>query len=197
MFGETRLTFYKPIMKRIICLLALFGLFFTGISVAQQSEPKVTIVKYSDYQCPGCKYFVSIEKQLKEEYGEDIEIITKHFPLRMHEYAQLSARAVEAAREQGKHHEMHDLIFDGQEHWARGNAEGIFIGYARSLNLDMDKFRADLNSAAIQRRVMEDKNEGLDLGVNATPTFFINGHKIPQNPPTYAAFKAIVEQFMN
>lgn len=189
-------------MKRILLFITVFGLFFTGVSLAQEtegkkSEAKVTIIKYSDYQCPACKSFVPIEEKLKEEYGSDIEIITKHFPLRMHEYAQLSARAVEAAREQGKYHEMHQLIFEGQEQWARGNAEGIFIGYAKSLDLDMDKFMDDLNSADIQKKVMADKKEGLELEVNSTPTFFINGDKIDQNPRTYAAFKSIVDRYMN
>lgn len=189
-------------MKRFFILTGLLSFLFLGISFAQEtneekSEAKVTIVKYSDYQCPGCKYFVHIEEQLKEEYGSDLEIITKHFPLRMHEFAQLAARAVEAAREQNKYHEMHKMIFEGQEQWARGNAEAIFIGYAKELKLDMDEFMDDLNSAEIQKRVMDEKREGLEKEVNSTPTFFINGEKIAQNPRTLAAFKSIVDRYMN
>lgn len=189
-------------MKRFFLLVSLFGFLFAGVSFAQEtdekdSEAKVTIVKYSDYQCPGCKYFVHIEEQLKEEYGSDIEIITKHFPLRMHEFAQLAARAVEAARKQDMYHEMHMMIFEGQEQWAHGNAEAIFIGYAKELDLNMDQFLEDLNSADIQRKVMAEKREGLEKEVNSTPTFFINGEKIAQNPRTFAAFKSIVDRYMN
>lgn len=183
-------------MKRGFLLLTLIGLLFTGTALAQDSEPKVTIVKYSDYQCPACKYFVDIEKKLKEEYGSTIEITTKHFPLNMHEYAQLAGRAVEAAGQQGKAHEMHDIIFEGQEQWARGNAEGTFIGYAKELDLDVQQFRSDLNSAEMQRIVMEEKKEGMNLNVSSTPTFFINGEKLDRNPRTFEAFKTIVDKYM-
>lgn len=170
-----------------------------GTVWAQQkdsAEPKVEIVKYSDFQCPACKYFVSIEEKLKEEYGDKVKITYKHFPLNMHEFAQLAARASEAAKAQGKFQEMHDLIFEGQEQWARGNAEGMFIGYAKKLDLNMDQFKEDLNSASTQNIVMKDKQQGLDLSVNSTPTFFINGAKLENNPRTYGGFKAIIESQM-
>ncbi|MBD3617211.1 MAG: thioredoxin domain-containing protein [Gracilimonas sp.] len=186
-------------MKRGLFLLTFFALIFGGTAIAQdagESEAKINIIKYSDYQCPACKYFVSIEEQLKEEYGSDITITTKHFPLNMHEHAQLASRAAEAARVQGKYQEMHDMIFAGQEQWARGNAEAMFIGYARSLDMDVEKFRSDMNSADMQRIVMQDKREGLNLNVNSTPTFYINGVKIEQNPRTFEAFKAIIDNIV-
>lgn len=183
-------------MKRGLFLFTFFALIFGGTAMAQDSEAKINIIKYSDYQCPACKYYVSIEEQLKEEYGSDINIKTKHFPLNMHEYAQLAARAAEAARVQGKYQEMHDMIFAGQEQWARGNAEAMFIGYARSLDMDVEKFRSDMNSADMQRIVMQDKREGVSLNVNSTPTFYINGVKLEQNPRTFEAFKAIIEDIV-
>ncbi|MFP8489807.1 DsbA family protein [Gracilimonas sp. Q87] len=187
-------------MKRGLFLLTIFALMFSGSLMAQSSEgsnAKVEIVKYSDYQCPACKYYVPIEEQLKAEYGDDISMTTKHFPLNMHEYAQLASRAAEAARVQGKYQEMHDMIFAGQEQWSRGNAESMFIGYANSLDLDIEKFRADLNSADMQRIVMADKRQGMRLNVNSTPTFYINGVKVEQNPRTFEEFKALVESHMN
>ena len=187
-------------MKRGLFLLTLFAVLFTGTTFAQESgesDAKINIIKYSDYQCPACKYFVSIEEQLKEEYGEEISITTKHFPLNMHEHAQLASRVAEAARQQGKYQEMHDLIFDGQEQWARGNAESIFIGYAKSLDMDMEQFRNDMNSADMQRKVMADKREGLSLNVNSTPTYFINGTKLENNPRTFTQFKAIIDSLID
>lgn len=187
-------------MKRGLFLLTIFALMFSGSLMAQSSEgsdAKVEIVKYSDYQCPACKYYVPIEEQLKAEYGDDITLTTKHFPLNMHEYAQLASRAAEAARVQGKYQEMHDMIFAGQEQWSRGNAESMFIGYANNLDLDIEKFRADLNSADMQRIVMADKRQGMRLNVNSTPTFYINGVKVEQNPRTFEEFKALVESHMN
>lgn len=188
-------------MRKGFLLFAVFALIFSVNALAQQTEgdaesAKINIVKYSDYQCPACKYFVSIEEQLKEEYGDDLSIVVKHFPLNMHEYAQLASRAVEAARAQGKYQEMHDMMFAGQEQWARGNAEAMFIGYARELDLDVEQFRADMNSAKMQRIVMADKREGLNRNVNSTPTFYINGMKLEQNPRTYGAFKAIIDNIL-
>ena len=101
---------------------------------------KVVIEKYSDYQCPACAYYHSFLKQLKQDYGSEVRIDMKHFPLAQHPYAQIAARSAEAARVQGKFDEMHDLIFAGQQQWSRGNAEAIFIGYAESLELDVEKF---------------------------------------------------------
>lgn len=173
---------------------------FSGPLLAQtenSTEAKVEIVKYSDYQCPACKYYVPIEEQLKAAYGDDLVLITRHFPLNMHEYAQLASRAAEAARAQGKYQEMHDMIFAGQEQWSRGNAESMFIGYANSLDLDIEKFRADLNSADMQRIIMADKRQGMRLNVNSTPTYFINGEKVERTPRTFEEFKALVDQHMN
>ncbi len=192
----THIEFRNYIMKRGLFLLTLFTIFMGGIAFAQGNEPseaQVHIVKYSDYQCPACKYFVSIEEQLREEYGDKISITDKNFPLSMHEYSQLAARAAESARAQGKFQEMHDLIFAGQEQWARGNAESTFIGYAKSLDLDMDTFKNDLNSAEMQRIVMADKQEGIALNVNATPTFFVNGKEIKNLPRTFEQFKSIID----
>lgn len=161
-----------------------------------QVEPKVTLVKYSDYQCPACAVYYTFEKQLKQDLGDDVKIISKHFPLNMHPYAHVAARAVEAARKQGKYEEMHEMIFAGQSQWSRGNAEAIFIGYARSLDLDIDMFTNDMNSAEMNRIVMADRREGIELGISSTPTFYINGEKLENNPRTYEEFKRIVESYM-
>ena len=162
-----------------------------------QVEPKVKIVKFSDYQCPACAVYFSFEKQLKQDLGDDVQIVTKHFPLNQHPYAHLASRAVEAARKQGKYHEMHELIFMGQNQWSRGNAEAIFIGYAKSLGLDEETFRTDMNSADMNRIVMDQRREGIEKEIRSTPTFFINGEMIEQNPPNYDAFKALVESYMD
>lgn len=187
-------------MKRGLFLLTVFALMFSAPMFAQNSETgeaRINIVKYSDYQCAYCKYYIPIEKELKEEYGDDISITTKHFPLSMHEFAQLASRAAEAARVQGKYQEMHDMIFAGQEQWSRGNAETMFIGYASELDLDVEKFRSDMNSAEMQRIVMADKREGMELDVNSTPTFYVNGTKVERNPRTTAEFKTIIESIVN
>ena len=159
-------------------------------------KAEVVIMKFSDYQCPACKYFVPIEEQLKKDFGGRVQIVYKNFPLTMHQFSQIAARAAEAAKKQGKFDEMHELIFTGQEQWSRGNAEAIFTGYANSIGLNMDQFKKDLNSAELQRLIMADKREGRDLGVSSTPTFYINGDLVQNNPPTYPQFRALVVQYL-
>jgi len=165
--------------------------------VSDQSEAMVQVVKYSDYQCPACGYYVAFEQRLKEELGDTVSITTKHFPLSMHAYAQVASRSAEAARKQGKYLEMHYKIFEGQPQWSKGNAEAIFIGYAEELGLDVETFKRDMNSAEMNRIVMEDRKEGRDMGVNSTPTYYINGNKVQSNPQTYPAFKALVTQYLD
>lgn len=163
----------------------------------QAIPAKVVIEKYSDYQCPACAYYHSFVKQLKQDYGSEVRVDMKHFPLAQHPYAQVAARSAEAARVQGKFDEMHDLIFAGQQQWSRGNAESTFIGYAESLGLDMDKFRADMNSADMNRIVMANRRQGVEIGLSSTPTFVINGNKIDSNPGSYPEFKELVESYMD
>jgi protein-disulfide isomerase len=157
-------------------------------------EAPVQIVKFSDYQCPACKFFVPIEQKIREDYGDQVSIVTKHFPLSMHPYAHVASRSAEAARKQGKYKEMHDKIFEGQELWSKGNAESIFVSYAQELGLDVNMFAADMNSAEMNRIVMEQRKEGVKLGINATPTFFINGIKVENNPQTYMGFKVLIDR---
>ncbi len=157
-------------------------------------DAPVQIVKFSDYQCPACKFFVPIEQKIKEDYSDQVSIVTKHFPLSMHPYAHVASRSAEAARKQGKYKEMHDKIFEGQEVWSKGNAERLFIGYAEEIGLDTEVFTADMNSAEMNQIVMEQRKEGVRMGVNATPTFYINGIKVENNPQTYMGFKVLIDR---
>lgn len=186
-------------MKRFIqsAFLALFvagilSFSFSEKALAQETEV-VTLIKFSDYQCPACKYFIPIENQLKEEYGDKLRFVHKNFPLSIHEHAQLAARTAEAAKVQGKFDEMYALIFEGQEQWSRGNAEAIFLGYAKEIGLDFEQFEKDMKSAEMQRIVMADRRQGRSAGVNSTPTYFINGKKLEGNPRTYEGFKALID----
>lgn len=161
------------------------------------SGAKVVITEYSDYQCPACGYFHPIVKKLKQDYGDDLKVNYRYYPLNSHQFAALAARAAESARNQGKFLEMHNMIFENQQKWSSsGNPQPIFIGYARDLGLDVEQFREDLNSGETQRAVMEEKKQGMNLGVNSTPTFFINGEKLQRLPRTYRDFKAIIESYM-
>lgn len=166
-------------------------------SVEATSDPQpVEILKYSDYQCPACKMYIPLENELEREFGEMVSFEYRHFPLNGHAYAGLASRSVEAAAEQDHREAMHEMIFDGQEEWSQGNAGEIFRGYAEEIGLDLNQFEEDLESEEIRQRVQNQKAEGERRQVRATPTYFINGRKIQQNPQSYEQFRAIVEMFM-
>ncbi len=145
---------------------------------------KVVIVEYSDFQCPFCARSAAALKKINEEYGSKVKIYFKHFPLdknynpllsyQIHPLAGRAAVASEAAAEQGKFWEYHDLLFENQ---------GVFdddslISYAQALGLDVEKFRRDTNDTKIIARVTKDVEEGNKLGINATPTIIINNKKV-------------------
>ena len=193
-------------MKKITNVLSLFVIMLLGAGLitdaAAQSDsaekPTITITEYSDYQCPACAYFHPMVKKLKEKFGDQIRVELKHYPLNSHQYAALAARAAEAAKNQGRFLEMHNMIFENQNRWSRsGNPVPILVGFAQKLNLDIEQFRDDLNSAETQKTVMEEKQEGVNRGVNSTPTFFIDGQELTQLPRTYQQFEKVVQQHLN
>jgi protein-disulfide isomerase len=162
--------------------------------VKGRSSSGTVLIEYSDFQCPACAAYHPLLHQLVEELGDRIQFVYRHFPLQRHLNAELAARAAEAAGRQGRFWEMHDLIFEGQIQWAdQRNPEETFVGYAKKLGLDIEKFRADLNSREVKDAVEEDRLSGDRAGVNGTPTFFLNGVKI-NNPQSYDAFKEILLQ---
>ncbi|MCH8295494.1 thioredoxin domain-containing protein [Candidatus Poribacteria bacterium] len=161
---------------------------------------QATLVEYSDFQCGTCAGFHFVLKRLMKEMGEDLRFVFRHFPLRRHANAKLAARSAEAAGRQGKFWEMHDVLFNKQKEWAKEEkeaAEEIFVQYAASLNLNVEQFKKDLRSPKIIEKINEDYQRGLDSGVNATPTLFLNGEKIPPKLYNYEAFKNLIKSKLN
>lgn len=151
---------------------------------------KVTVVEFSDFQCPACQAAQPVVKQVLTDYQGRINFIYRHFPLTQHKNAFAAALASEAAGEQGKFWEMHDKLFDTQENWELSDKPTeVFEGYAQELELDIDKFRADRDSRELSDKIKRDTGDALALGVNSTPTFFINGIKTP-GVLSYSDFKS-------
>ena len=185
---------------------AVAGLYYGGVfgnSSSESSEPservaqKVTILKYSDYSCPACKAYIDLEEQLKEDYGDMIEIEYRYFPLESFPHSMLAALAVEAANQQGMKQEMHDIIFENQSEWSRSpNGDDMIMDYAEQIGLDMEQFREDLDSEEVINEVEKQKREGIRRTVQSTPTYFLNGQKLRQNPQSYDQFKSVVELYM-
>lgn len=140
-------------------------------------EIKVTVVEFSDFQCPACRAAQGLVVQLEDREG--VRLVYRHFPLSsIHKNAQLAAEAAEAAYAQGKFWEMHDLLFERQQEWAEEKSPEVkFIEYAGELELDKDALTKALVDHTYRQLVVDDYQEGLRLGVNATPTFFVNGRK--------------------
>ncbi|MEK7590144.1 MAG: thioredoxin domain-containing protein [Patescibacteria group bacterium] len=158
-------------------------------------EAKIILVEYSDFQCPACAAYYPFVKQLTQDFGDKLQIVYRHFPLRqIHKNADASAYAAEAAGRQGKFWEMHDMIFDNQSEWAnKYSVEETFVNYATALGLDIEKFKSDIDSKEVKDKVENDYLSGIRSNVNATPTFFLNGKKI-LNPRSYDEFKTIINQ---
>lgn len=142
--------------------------------VLGRRDAKVTIVEFSDYQCPACGAAHPIIKEVIKEYGDKILFVYRHFPIvTAHPRAIDAAQTAEAAGEQGKYWEYHDLLFANQEKLE----DEDLLGYAKKLNLDLSKFKDSWKSGKFKDKVTTDMNEGGKFGVTATPTFFINGQK--------------------
>lgn len=168
-----------------------------GFAQKSDAEADIVLTEYSDYQCPACGYYYPLVEKLKKEFGSQLKVEYRYFPLNSHQYAALAARAAEAARNQGKFKAMHDLLFKNQDSWSSsGNPQSTFIGYAKELGLDLQQFKSDLNAGETQKAVMEQKQEGVNMGVNSTPTFYINGIKVQQLPRSYEQFKSLIESQM-
>lgn len=157
-------------------------------------DAKVTLVEYADFQCPACAAYHPLVKQLLAEFPKDIYFVYRFFPLtNIHQNALLASQAGFAANLQGKFWQMHDLLYENQKSWAtEGNALDIFISYAEKIKLDMDKFKKDITSNKAKKFVEGELNQGISIGVNSTPTFFINGKQI-QNPRSYDEFRKLVQ----
>ena len=154
---------------------------------------KTIVIEYSDFQCPACAIVYPWVQRVLEERGSEMAFAYRHFPLRsIHPNAEQASRAAEAAGQQGKFWEMHDLLFEGQREWApSSNNATLFAGYAQQLGLNVDQFNSDRESTEVKQRVVRDITSGTAARVSGTPTFFVNGTRI-DTPQNYEAFAKII-----
>lgn len=155
------------------------------------SNAPVTIVEFSDFQCPYCaRYFSDTHQRIVDEYGDQIRFVYRDFPLSsIHPRAQASAEAAQCADDQNAFWDYHDLLFTNQS--ALDNES--LISYAARLNLDTDKFRTCLESGKYTDEVLADFEAGREYGVTGTPTFFINGVRVVGAQP-FEVFQQIIEE---
>lgn len=153
-------------------------------------EAEITVVEFSDFQCPACAQAYPMLEGLEEQYGDQFLLEYRHFPLRsIHPNAQLAAQASEAAGVQGKFWEMHDMLFDMQEDWSQSfNPTKKFKEYAEALELNVDRFEYDLQSDEVKEKVNADVDEALALGLQGTPSFVVNEEVV-----TFEEFLAMLD----
>lgn len=138
----------------------------------------LTIVEFADFQCPACAVAYKTLKEIKLRYPQKIQFVYRHFPLPMHKNAFAAAKAAEAAGEQGKFWEMHDLLFEDQKSWADSeDPKEQFSGYASKIGLEVERFVSDYGSSKYDQKITQDRSDGAKLGINGTPTIYINGEK--------------------
>ena len=143
------------------------------------SETPAVLVEFGDYQCPACGTYHPLVKNLLVDFSGKLNFVFRHFPLSQHANAPISSYAVEAAGLQGKFWEMHNKIYETQSAWSgSADAKGIFVGYAKDLGLNVEKFKTDIESQKVKDKIFRDMADGNLIKVNSTPTFFLNGEKI-------------------
>ncbi|MDP9211975.1 MAG: DsbA family protein [bacterium] len=149
-----------------------------------QSDPgaKVTVVEFGDLQCPACAGANATVRQIKTEFKDRVNVVWRHFPLDSHANAEAAANAAEAAHAQGKFFEYADTLFAQQSSWSDatgGNLIQLFVQYGEALQLNGDAITQAVESEQYKDKIERDREDGLALGVNSTPSFFVNGQPVP------------------
>lgn len=131
----------------------------------------MTIVEWSDFQCPFCAQGKDLIHQILDKYPKDVKFVFKNYPLPFHPNAMPAAKAAIAAGKQGKFFEMHDKLFENQRELSPEKYEA----WAKELGLNVDQFKKDMDAPETAAQVTAEMKEGGDVGVRGTPSFFING----------------------
>ncbi|MBU2566242.1 DsbA family protein [Patescibacteria group bacterium] len=155
------------------------------------ADAKVTIIEYSDFECPYCLRHYTTLQQIKKDFPNDVRVVFRHYPLSFHPEAQKAAEASECAADQGKFWEMYDKIFAANE--AGNMGVDVWKAAAKELGLNTDEFNKCLDGGSKASRVAEDLSEGQNIGVEGTPASFVNGELISGAIP-YETFKGIIQQ---
>lgn len=151
-------------------------------------DAKVTIIEFSDFQCPYCQKAEETVKEVLQNYGDKIRLVYKHFPIQGHKNAEKAAEAAECAKDQGKFWEMHDLMFENQSKLEIADLKK----YALDLNLNSSEFDNCLDSGKYTGKVQNDMDVGISYGVSGTPAFFINGQFLNGAQPV-EKFREIID----
>ena len=142
------------------------------------ADAPLTVIEYSDFQCPFCAQYAKWLRVLHERYGDRVRFVYRFYPLATHEYSEITARVGYAAWKQGKFWEMHDLLFEHQDEWAQSeDPRPFFDEYAGQLGLDVEQFHTDADSRAAGDFITGQATAGKAGGVEHTP-WLVVGDKV-------------------
>ncbi|WP_431818075.1 DsbA family protein [Gordonia jacobaea] len=162
--------------------------------LSSPEQSRAQFVEFLDFECEACGAVYPIIEDLRRAYGDRVTFVVRYFPMPGHFNAERAARAVEAAAQQGRFEQMYQRMFATQSQWGEQQvpADDLFRGFAVDLGLDMAAFDAAYNSPATLERIRADVADGLSLGVQGTPTFFLDGKRL--QPSTIDELTAAVEE---
>jgi formate-nitrite transporter family protein len=156
------------------------------------ADAPVTIEEFGDFQCPPCGRLSEPLNQLQKEFN--FRMIYREFPLAMHSHSREAAYVAEAAARQGKFWQMHDLLFREQAVWSNSeNVRMLFEAYAAMIQLDLDRFKKDVDSSEVQQQVELDQRRGAVIGVKTTPTIFLNNQALTAQQLNPTELRNVVE----
>ena len=152
------------------------------VNAVGPNDSKVVLTEFADLQCPACAQLTPIIKEIVSKHPE-IRYEYKHYPLSYHEFSFKAAEAAECAGDQGKFWEFIEKIFESQETWEQSkNPDAIFQRIAREQGMDLQKLGACVEDPRVKEEALREREEGRGLGIQETPTFFVNGNKIDGVP---------------
>lgn len=161
------------------------------LSTAENGQ--VTLVEFLDFECESCRAAYPLVEELREEYAGEVSFVARYFPLPGHPNSETAAVAAEAAAQQGAFEPTYRRLFETQESWSHQEASqaDVFRGFAEDLGLDLDAYDRAVADPATLERIEQDRQDGLALGVEGTPTFFLNGELLV--PTSVEQFRAAIE----
>ena len=198
----------------LACTLVFIGIFMSvkqkptgqngekNNTVQQATEHKVgagnkgvTLIEYGDFACPACYQYYPLVEEVKSKYKDDITFQFRHYPLvEIHKNALVAAKAAEAAALQNKFWEMYAKLYENQPSWRESNTPlNFFEDYAAQLGLNIDKFREDSKSQAVNDIVLADREAAKKLGLSGTPSFLVNGKKV-ESPRDVEGFNKLIDE---
>ena len=145
--------------------------------LGEEGSSDVTFVEFLDFECEACGAAFPVVEQMRERYAGEVTFVMRYFPLDSHFNAERAALAVESAARQDRLEEMYQMMYETQESWGEQQVplDNVFRDFAQQIGLDMEQYDADYASEEVRERVRRDVEDGLELGVQGTPTFYLDG----------------------